>query len=155
MAIELSTAGIKLAYAIETTAGTKPSAFTNIAGVKSLPNLNPEPATLETTSLNEEVWRTYIDGLKDTGGALTITFNHTEAFQTTWEGLMDDYKEAKSSGKAVWWEFYVPGLTKAFFFTGNPSELGFNGAEVGAVLETAVYVVPTGHLGWATAVNPT
>mgnify|MGYP004449692567 FL=1 len=46
MAIELSTAGIKLAYAIETTAGTKPSAFTNIAGVKSLPNLNPEPATL-------------------------------------------------------------------------------------------------------------
>ena len=51
MAIELSTAGILLGYAIETVAGTKPSAFTQIKGAKSLPDMNPEPSTLETTPL--------------------------------------------------------------------------------------------------------
>ena len=37
-AIDLSTAGIKVAYAIEETAGTKPTAFTNIPNPKSIPN---------------------------------------------------------------------------------------------------------------------
>lgn len=154
MAIELSTAGILFGYAVETEAGTKPSAFTHIAGAKSLPDMNPEPSTLETTPLDATEWRTYIDGLKDTGGALSISFNHTQEFHEAWDALYDEYKTAKSSGKAVWWEFYIPGLSKAFFFTGNPSELGFAGAEVDSVLETSVYVVPTGHIGWSTAIKP-
>lgn len=40
-AIDLSTAGIKVAYAIEETAGTKPTAFTNIPNPKSIPDTNP------------------------------------------------------------------------------------------------------------------
>lgn len=155
MAIELSTAGILLGYAIESTAGTKPSAFTQLPGAKSLPDFNPEPATLETTPLDATEWKTYIDGLKDPGGALSITFNHTEEFQTAWDDLMTDYKAAKASGEKVWWEFYVPGLSKAFFFTGNPSDLGFAGAEVDSVFECSVYVTPTGNIGWATAIKPT
>lgn len=69
MAIELSTAGILLGYAIETVAGTQPSAFTQIKGAKSLPDMNPEPSTLETTPLEATEWKTYIDGLKDRRGA--------------------------------------------------------------------------------------
>lgn len=57
MAIELSTAGILLGYAIETVAGTKPSAFTQIKGAKSLPDMNPEPSTLETTPLEATEWK--------------------------------------------------------------------------------------------------
>lgn len=154
MAIELSTAGILLGYAVEDTAGTKPSTFTQIPGAKSLPDMNPEPATLETTPLDATEWRTYIDGLKDTGGALSITFNLTEEFMTKWEALMTAYRAAKADNKAVWWEFYIPGLTKGFMFTGNPSDLGFAGAEVDSVLETSVYVTPTGNIGWQTAVKP-
>lgn len=155
MAIELSTAGILLGYAVETVAGTKPTAFTRIPGVKSLPDFNPEPSTLETTPLDAVEWKTYIDGLKDPGGALSISVNMTEEFQEIWDDIMTAYNSAKSAGKKVWWEFYVPGLTKGFFFTGNPAPLGFAGAEVDSVLENSVYVVPTGDIGWASAVKPT
>ena len=155
MAIELSTAGILLGYAVEQTAGTKPTAFTQIKGAKSLPDFNPEPSTLETTPLEATEWKTYIDGLKDPGGALSVTFNMTEDLQTTWDAIVEAYKTAAEAGKKTWWEFYIPGLTMAFFFTGNPSPLGFAGAEVDSVLENTAYITPNGNIGWATAVKPT
>lgn len=154
MAIELSTAGILLGYGVEQTAGTKPSTFNQVKGAKSLPDMNPEPSTLETTPLEALEWKTYIDGLKDPGGALAVLFNMTEELQTTWDALYEEYKTAAEAGKKMWWEFYVPGLTKAFFFTGNPSPLGFAGAEVDSVLENSAYITPTGNIGWDTAVKP-
>jgi len=57
MAIDLSTAGIRVGYAVETTAGTKPTAFTNLANPKSIPDMNPEPNTLDVTSLNDTEWK--------------------------------------------------------------------------------------------------
>ena len=91
MAINLSTAGIQLLYAVETTAGTRPttaSAYTRIKGVKSTPSLNPAPDTLETTTLDETEYKTYIDGLKDLGGSLEFTFNLTEELIDDWETLI-------------------------------------------------------------------
>ena len=46
-AVDLSTAGIKVGYAIEETAGQKPTKFTNIPNPKSIPDTNPEPSTYE------------------------------------------------------------------------------------------------------------
>lgn len=155
MAIELSTAGILLGYGVEQTAGTKPTAFTQVKGAKSLPDMNPEPSTLETTPLEATEWKTYIDGLKDPGGALSVGFNMSEELQTTWDGIIEAYETAAAAGKKMWWEFYIPGLTKAFFFTGNPSPLGFAGAEVDSVLENTAYITPTGNIGWSTAIKPT
>lgn len=155
MAIELSTAGILLGYAVETSAGTKPTAFTKIPGVKSLPDFNPEPSTLETTPLEAEEWKTYIPGLKDPGGALGITVNMTEDFYATWNKIMSSYNTAKETNKKVWWEFYIPGLENAFFFTGDPSPLGFAGAEVDSILESTAYVTPNGNIGWGSSVVPT
>ena len=155
MAIELSTAGILLGYGVEQTAGTKPTAFTQVKGAKSLPDMNPEPSTLETTPLEATEWKTYIDGLKDPGGALSVGFNMSEELQTTWDGIIEAYETAAAAGKKMWWEFYVPGLTKAFFFTGNPSPLGFAGAEVDSVLGNTAYITPTGNIGWDTAIKPT
>ncbi len=144
MAINLSTAGIQLLYAVETTAGTRPtSGYTRIRGIKSTPSLNPAPDTLETTTLDETEYKTYIDGLKDLGGALEFTFNLTEELITTWENLMDAYEAGKLANKATWFCIVVPDLTKAFFFTGNPSEMGLPETEVNAVLEITNYITPT------------
>lgn len=151
---DLSTAGIKFAYAVETTAGTKPDAFTAITGAKSIPEMNPEPSTLETTSLDATVWKTYIAGLKDTGGALGITFNDNDTFQASWESFKAAYDTAKASNLATWVEFYIPGKTKAFYMTVDVSELGFGGAEVDSVLENTGYIVPNGNIGWETAIVP-
>ena len=62
--INLSTAGVQLAYAVEATAGTRPSTgFTRIHGIKSTPSLNPAPETIEATTLDETEYKTYVNGL--------------------------------------------------------------------------------------------
>lgn len=144
MAINLSTAGVQLWYAVESTAGTRPtSGYTRIYGIKSTPSLNPAPDTLDTTTLDETEYKTYIDGLKDLGGALEFTFNLTESLITTWETLMNAYETAKLTNKATWFCIVVPGLSKAFYFTGNPSEMGLPETEVNTVLEITNYITPT------------
>ena len=144
MAINLSTAGVQLWYAVETTAGTRPtSGYTRITGIKSTPSLNPSPETLETTTLDETEYKTYIDGLKDIGGALEFTFNLSEELIEKWDTLMSAYETAKGSNKAVWFTIVVPGLTQSFYFTGNPSSMGLPETSVSAVLEITNYITPT------------
>lgn len=154
--LDLSTAGMKVAFGIETTAGTKPTAFTNIPKPKSIPDFNPETNALQTTSLNETQFHTYIKGLKDVGGALSINFNMSQGFIDMWNtNIYQAYETAKAEGKRCWFEFWHPQLTSAFFFTGEPDELGFPTAEVDSVWEGSASITPTGEIGWATAIEPT
>ena len=150
-AVDLSTAGIQVAYAVEATAGTKPTTgWTKFTGIKSIPDFNPEPSSLETTTLDATEYRTYIPGLKDVGGAVAYTANMTEQFQTEWDALMAAYKAAAADGKALWITHIVPGLTKAFFFKGEPSPLGFSAVDTDSVFEVDAYVAPTQIEGWGT-----
>ena len=145
-AINLSTAGIHLYYAVEETAGTRPtlkSAYKDLPGVKSTPSLNPSPEALETTSLNETEYKTYIDGLKDLGGALEFTWNLTQELVTIWEELMTAYEEAKAAGKGTWFLIDIPGLTEGLYFKGNPSDMGIPETSVNSVLEITNYITPT------------
>ena len=109
MALEISTAGVALKYAVETTAGTRPTTgYTAIPNIKETPDFNPEPSTLEVTDLSDLVWKRYIAGLKDPGGALSFTANLTSAFKTAWETLVSAYETAAASSKATWFEISVP-----------------------------------------------
>lgn len=142
--IALSTAGIHLKYAVETEVGTRPTSnYIDLEGVKSTPSLNPSPETLETTDLNETEWKTYVDGLKDLGGALEFTFNLTEQFIGIWDELMTAYEAGKVAGKSVWFLIDIPGLTQGWYFRGNPSSLGLPETAVSSVLETTAYITPT------------
>ena len=83
MGIALSTAGVTVGYAVETVKGTRPtSGYTLIPDIKEVPEMNPEPETLETTTLAETEFKTYIEGLKDLGGALAFTANYTTEVET-------------------------------------------------------------------------
>lgn len=152
MAIRLSTAGIKLGYAVETSAGTKPTTGYNFLNeLKSIPEINPEPSSLETTSLDETEYRTYIPGLKDLGSALTFLANMTQEFKTQWEALVTASETAKAAGKATWFVIQIPGITESVYFQGEPSAMGVPGAEVDSVLEVNVYITPTSAPKWAAA----
>lgn len=153
--ISLSTAGILFGYAVETTAGTKPATFTQIERAMSLPALNPTPEALEVTPLDATEWKEYINGLKDTGGALAIKFSLNNTFKTAWATFVSAYETAKAANKNTWVVFYIPGMNDSFFFRCEPAPLGFGGAEVNAHLEIEAYVTPTGDIGWAEAVKPT
>ena len=144
--IDLSTIGVQLHYAAETTSdGARPTTgYKRIYGIKSTPSLNPAPETIETTTLDELEYKTYVDGLKDLGGALEFTFNLTEELITKWDALMTAYEAAQAENKQTWFAIVVPGLTEAFYFPGNPSAMGLPETSVNAVLEITNYITPTG-----------
>ena len=156
MAINLSTAGIHLYYAVEKTAGTRPttkSDYTDLVGIKSIPSMNPAPETLETTDLNQTEYKTYIDGLKDLGGALEFTFNLSQDLVTMWGELMEAFEAAKATNKTTWFLIDIPGLEEGLYFPGNPTSMGIPEAGVSSVLEITNYITPTGAP--ITAAKPT
>ena len=143
--IDLSTIGVQLHYCVETTAGERPTTgYTRVYGIKSTPSLNPAPDTLETTTLDELEYKTYVAGLKDLGGALEFTFNLTQDLVTKWDALMTAYAAGKADGKKTWFAIVVPGLEDAFYFPGNPSAMGLPETAVNSVLEITNYITPVG-----------
>lgn len=151
MALEISTAGVTLKYVAETTAGTRPtSGYVTVPNIKETPDFNPEPNSLEVTDLSDLVYKRYILGLKDPGGAISFTANLTSAFKTAWGTLTSAYATAKAAGKAIWFEIKVPSIG-SFYFAGIPSDLGINGMQVDAVAEITVYIAPNQIEGWGTS----
>lgn len=142
--INLSTAGVSLQYAVEATAGTRPtSGYTKLTGLKSTPSLNPAPETLESTTLDELEFKTYVKGLRDLGGSLEFTFNLTQNLVDEWDALITAYETAKATNKATWFTVVIPGLSKAFYFTGEPSAMGVPETSVNSILEITNYITPT------------
>ena len=154
MALELSTAGIKVKYCVESTAGTRPtSGYTEIPGVKSIPEFGGEPNTLDCTPLAETVNHRYVLGLRDTGGAVGLTVNDYTTFRTAWSTMLSALATAKAAGKAMWVEYAYPsdsGLD-SFYYPADATEILFGGADVDEVLEKVAYLVPTGTALFAAA----
>lgn len=153
MANYLSTIGVHLYYGVEATAGTRPtakSAYTELVGVKSIPSMNPAPDNLDTTTLNEEEYKTSIPGLKDLGGSLGFTFNMSQELKDAWDALVTADATARASGKATWFYIDVPGLTEGLFFKGQPSAMGLPEMGVNSVLEVENSITPTAEPEWAT-----
>lgn len=144
------TAGIHLWYAPETTGGTEPTeGFVRIPGITEIPEIGAAPDTYETTSLDNLEYKTYIDGLKDTGGALGFTANDTPEFRDAIDKLITAQKTAEGSDKAIWFFIEVPEpIGKQMAFTGKATPLGFAGAGINSVLTTTFYITPTGEPKW-------
>ena len=149
MGIAISTAGVTFGYAVEATAGTRPeTGYTLIPDVKEIPEMNPEPETLESTTLAETEFKTYIEGLKDLGGALSFLANYTTELEEVWATLVSAYKTAVAADKSVWFEVKHPKLEKSVFFTGQPSAMGLPAMSVNNILETNLYITPTNAPAW-------
>lgn len=149
MANEMSTAGIKIYYAVEATAGTQPSSITTeIPDVTSLPAIDSAPEGLECTPLANTVWKSYTSGLKDPGNDIAIVVNDTSAFRTAWATLCTASATAAASSKATWFKIAIPNRD-SFYFTGVPGDLGFNGAEVNSVAQLTAHIIPNTVAGYA------
>lgn len=151
MALELSTIGVKFKYAVETTAGTRPTTgFTEIANITSIGELAATPDQLDCTNLSD-TWRRYVAGVKDAGGDFQIGANLTAAFKTAWETLVTAFETGKASGKSTWFEVVIPGMTDSFYLSGEPVGLGVPGIEVNQVLQITAHIVPNQIADWATS----
>lgn len=151
MANEFSTAGVTVKWAVEQTAGTRPTVnYSAIKGIKSTPDMNPEPSSLDVTDLADKFFKRFIDGLKDLSGSVAFRANLTSDLKTSWEAMYSAYETAKASGKAIWFEIAIPNF-ESFYFAGYPSTLGISGFEVDSVAEIDLYIVPNQIEGWDTA----
>lgn len=152
MANELSTAGVTVAYAFESESGTRPeTGYQRIKGVKSTPNLNPEPSNLEVTTLDDIEWKRYIQGLKDPSGALPFMCNNTNEFQAAWYTLCELSDAKRDDDLSTWFVIEIPELGDSFYFAGIPSSIGVLGMEVDTVAEVEAYISPNDVDGWQTA----
>lgn len=143
MSRRMITAGTYLCYAVETSAGTRPtSGYTKIPEIKSMPSFNPAPDQIESTTLDETEFKTYEEGLKDLGGVLEFTANMTEDLDTLWTNVNTAYESAASASKAMWFAIVNPKLTKATFFKGDPAPIGIDQVGTNAMLETTLHITP-------------
>lgn len=166
MSIALSSIGVKVYYTVadDTAAPTTAAAstFTEIPEVKSIPSLSPAPDTLETTPLSNTEYKTYINGLKDLGGALEFTTNLTQKLLDMWNGpyyAEDDTTQTTDisvmnrfnnldTGKALWLCIVHPKLDKGVYFPFEPAKLGMPEIAVNSVLEATLSITPIGEVTW-------
>ena len=150
MSQRFSTAGMHLYYAVETSAGTRPTTgLVKIPEIKSIPSFNSAPETIDSTTLEETEFRTYVEGLKDLGGALEFGANLTEDLITAWD-TCNSAHDGLTGGKAMWFYVIHDHLSKAVAFEGDPSPLGLNESTVGSILETSLYITPNTAPQWVT-----
>lgn len=154
VAIYLSTAGMQLAYGVETTAGDKPSTFTIVQGATSISEISSEKEQIEVTPLSAEVYKEYVGGLADPGGTWEIGFNESNVLHDEWGDIVATYKTANAAGLRMWFEAYHPQMDEAFFLIGEPNILGFGGAEVSSAFTTTGRVTINKVEGWDERVVP-
>lgn len=116
----ISTLGITFGYGVESTAGTKPTTFTQLHRINNIGGISIEPEQIDASALEDAITR-YVKGRADTGGSFPITVNFTPETKEEWATLIAAYKEL-SGGKRMWFETIVPGFDEAFFVVAQPPE---------------------------------
>lgn len=150
MALEISTVGATVKYAIETTAGTRPTTgYTEIPDVNEAPDFPMDVEVLDASNTTDLITR-YIAGRQDPGGDKEFTLNHTENVITVWETMVTASETAYAQGKQTWFEYVYPDATKSFFFSAIPLKLGNGGIAQNEVDTIPAHVICTGIGGWAT-----
>lgn len=148
MALEMNSIGIRLKWAVEATAGTRPtSGYTEIPDIKEIPEFLRTPSELDCTNL-VDTDRRYVPGVKDSGGDKAFTANLTASCKTAWTAACSAAATAFASGKQTWWEIAIPNFD-SFYFSGQPVDLGMAGVGVDSVVETQLHVMPNSITGWA------
>lgn len=118
----LSTLGIKLGYAVETTAGEKPTSFTWLERANSIGGLDLSTETIDASALEDYVTR-YIAGRQDSGGEWTVTFNYTSEVAAQLKSMISAYNTGKASNLKTWFEVWIPNLTNGFYVVAQPPQV--------------------------------
>lgn len=147
MSQRFSTAGMLLCYCVGNATSAPTSGFTKIPEIKSIPSFNPAPETIQSTTLEETEFHTYVEGLKDLGGALEFSANLTEDLISVWASVNATH-DSMASTSAMWFTVIHPKLANAVVFQGDPAPLGLNEASVGAMAETTLYITPNTAPTW-------
>ena len=118
----VSTIGIEFGYALETTAGTKPTKFTKLTRINSIGGIGLETEQIDASALEDYVTR-YIAGRQDTGGSWPVTVNPTDDTIAEWTTLIDAYQDRADKNLSMWFVVWSPYLTKSFYIVAEPPKM--------------------------------
>ena len=153
----LSTLGVKFGYAVETTAGEKPSAFTWLERCNSISGIELSTEQIDASAL-EDYTTKYVPGRQDSGGEWSVTFNTTPEVVAQLEAMIAAYNAGQSNqGGALntWFEVWSPNNSKAFFVVAAPPQVlpmpEFGQNELQTI--EVVFTIDT-YKGQSTAIEP-
>lgn len=127
----LSSIKLKVAIAVETTAGTMPTTFYKIPMVTALPDMDWENDTIDVTSYDNEKNYSYLPGLRDTGGLLSLEANWSEYGMVMWDDIARRLDPANNTdGKQAWLVIDINGTDYNYFVPIIPVETGIPDAPV-------------------------
>ena len=162
MAGEVSSAGIKIQYCVETSAGVRPTtgykeketgATLKIAEyVTGISGLTAEFGQYDVTPLSETRRRRFTRGLQENDGNLSLSCNINPTSRTDWDAIVSVY-EALTDGKGMWFAFTLPGDTQSAYFRCEPCPMGFPDVEAASAVQGAVQLIENEYAGWQA--NPT
>lgn len=145
MSQRVTTAGMYIAWAVEETAGERPTTgYKIIPEIKSMPDTNPAPASVDSTTLLETEYTTKEPALKDLGDSLDYTANFTDDLEDAVNEIIEAQNSGAEEGKSIWFCIAHPKLKNATYYTGKISPINFGESSVGNMAETTLHITPTG-----------
>lgn len=148
--IVLSTVGAKVAYAVETTAGTRPTTgYVVIDGLIEAPDVDLSTDTLDASTLADTITR-YIPGRQDPGAEKVFSAFNTKDFRDDWDTFVSAVQTGLAAGKETHIAYIVEGDTEAFFWTGVPLPLGHGGLGNNDTVKCSPKIICTGFTGYET-----
>lgn len=162
MAGEVSSAGIKISYCVETSAGVRPTsnyvekesgATLRIAEyVTGISGLTADFEQYDVTPLAEQNRRRFVKGLQANDGNLSLACNINPTSRTDWDMIVTTY-QALTGGKGMWFCFTLLGDTQSAYFRCEPCPMGFPDVEAGSAVQGAIQLIENQYAGWQN--NPT
>lgn len=150
----VSTLGITLSYGVETTAGTKPTAFTLLTRINEIGEVSVETEAIDASALEDKQTRN-IPGRDTVSETMTVTVNKTDETIAEWEKVISDYA-ALSGGKRMWFQTITPGFTKAeFVVAAPPSKLPISAKSQNELQTMEINLTVDEMVGSDTKVTPT
>lgn len=150
----ISTLGVKLGYAVETTKGQKPAAFTLLERINSIGEISLTPEKIDASALEDMATR-YVAGRSDTSGNFDVTINFTSETEAAWTSVISAYN-ALTNGKRMWFEVYIPTMSDGCFVVAQPPQkLPLSSIAQNGLLTVTISLALEEYVGWDTAVEPT
>ena len=143
--IALTTIGVKVSYATEQTAGTRPiTGYKVIHGLYSTPDFNVAPNTADATSFDNKEYTSKVTLLKEMPDNIEFGARFGQVFADEWKAAVSA-EAALADGKEMWFCIDIPDYDQSIFFTGRPLALGIPAMEANNGIDISAYVAPTGE----------
>jgi len=128
-------AGSKLSYGTLGTGGALPTTWTDLAGCTEIPEIGGAPDTVESTTLDNLVYRSYVKGLQDLG-TLDFPFNLESPSASSNINIISGLDADTQYG---WKITYASGITVTF--KSKPS-YSFNAVGINEIESFTLHLVP-------------